>query len=151
MEFGKKISIVTEFRVLNKYQVKLLIVSSYKIDRYFVKFEKVSQYWAIDFESFKNFFPKVASFFLYKTLFSNKSVISREDFKEFVPSRSYYQNPFPLLTLSGDYILFLYSEGIKQRKEIAKYFHSIENLEKSLKTLTIKIGKGEIEIENKEG
>lgn len=139
MRAGKKISHIASFKVLGKYEVSLIIVSTYEIDRWFVKFPKAEEFWVMNLDSFNKYFPKVTSLLLYKKLFSNTARITHEDFRRYLPSRIYYKYRTPQLQQVGDFLAFYSEEGTLWRKEIATWFRSIENLEKTLRKKKFKV------------
>jgi len=138
MKVGKKIIEVTTFPVLKKYTLSLLILSSFRIDRFSVAFPIPRQAWAMKLKDFKSFFPKVASFLLYKKLFSDTGIVPK-DFQLFLPTKTFYHYLTPELKQLKDYVVVYNLGSVLSRRDLASFFHSIEALERGLKQKKFKV------------
>lgn len=139
MRTGSKISTVAEFKVLNKYKIKILSISSFEITKSYVSFYQPKLFLVMELGAFKEYFPHVISLLLFKKLFSNETFLKSEDFRRYLPLRSYYKFYTPVIEQIGDYVSFQDKPGDVNRKKFAGWLHSIEALEVALKRQKFKV------------
>lgn len=139
MKAGRKITLVTKFKVLKKYTIKLLSLSSFEIDKWTVNYFPEEGFWAMDREKFNSYFPHVFSLLFYKKLFSPENeTLTIEEYRKYLSSETFYKYLKSPLFYFHNYIIFSKGHGQWNRGEMARAFHAIEELEKSLKKLKFK-------------